>query len=323
MNAHTTLGDVIGARKRSEKFYTRTPLHRYRSLDELVGAEIYVKHENHQKTGSFKVRGALNVLSGFSKDEKSRGVVAATSGNFGQGIAYAASVFGVSANVVVPVGANPGKVDSIKRLGANIVFHGDVFDDSREYAEQLAEKQGYRYVHSANEIGLVAGVGTYSLEIFEDLPEVDVIIVPVGGGSGACGACVVSNAIRPSTKVVGVQAANAPAAYLSWKEGRTIEAEMETIAEGLATRVGFERAQEILRDKLTDFLLVEEDEMVRAVVTLLEHTHNVAEHAGAAPLAAAIKMKDFLGGKKVVLVMSGGNMTVDQLRGILSNSSKN
>ena len=313
-----TLQDVISAGERIGPYITRTPLHRHRSLDRLVGAEVYVKHENHQTLGSFKVRGALNVISQLTPEEKSKGVVAATSGNFGQGISFAASVFGTQANIVVPVDANPGKVESMRQLGANLIFHGEVFDDSREHAEHLAEEEGHRYIHSANEPGLVAGVGTYSLEVFEDLPDADVIIVPVGGGSGACGACVVAGGLAPHAHVIGVQAASAPAAYLSWRDGRIVEAKMETAAEGLATRVGFEVTQAILRESLEDFLLVTEEEMAGAVVTLLEHTHNVAEHAGAAPLAAALKIRERLRGKKVVLVMSGGNITVDQLRAALA-----
>ena len=317
MYKNIVLSDVLEARNRTEKYYTRTPLHHYQSLDELIGAEIYVKHENHQKTGSFKVRGALNVLSRLSLEDKGRGVVAATSGNFGQGVAYAASVFDTVANIVVPVGANPSKVDSIRRLGANVIFHGEAFDDSREYAETLSQREGFRYIHSANENGLVAGVATYSLEIFEDLSDVDLIIVPVGGGSGACGACVISDEMRSGARVIGVQASSAPAAYLSWKEGKLIEANMDTAAEGLATRIGYDAPQKILRDHLSDFILVDEDEMRKAVTTLLDHTRNLAEHAGAAALAAAIKIKDRIRGKKVVLVMSGGNITVSQLKGIL------
>lgn len=317
MAERPTLLDVIRARRRIAPYVTRTPLHRYPSLGKLVGAEVWVKHENHQALGAFKMRGALNVVSQLSEEEKARGVIVATSGNFGQGIAYAAGVFGVEANVVLPVGTNPGKVEAMRNLGANLIFHGDVFDDSREHAERLTAAEGYRYVHSANEPGLVPGVGTYTLEIFEDLPDVDVIIVPVGGGSGACGACIVAEGLSPHVEVIGVQAASSPAAYLSWKEGRIVEDRMGTVAEGLATRVGFELTQAIMRDLLADFVLVSEEEMERAVVLHLEHTHNLAEHAGAAPLAAAIKIKDRLQGKKVALVLSGGNISLDQLRAAL------
>ena len=314
LSHHPTITNVLEARQRISPYVSRTALHHYRSLDELLGAEVYVKHENHQLLGSFKMRGALNVVSLLTHEQRNRGVIAASSGNFGQGVAYAAHVFGVQANITLPVDANPGKVASIRRLGANIIFHGDAFDDAREHAERLSREEGHHYVHSANAPGLIPGVGTYALEIIEDLPNVDVIIVPVGGGSGACGTCIVAKSVKSSIQVIGVQAEAAPAAYLSWKGHRLIEAQMDTVAEGLATRVGFEMTQEILQDLLDDFLLVSEQELNEAVSLNLEHTHNLTEHAGAATLGAALNMKNRLSGKKVVLVMSGGNITIDQLR---------
>ena len=317
MTARPTLKDVMETRGRIAPYVTRTPLHHYRSLDKLLDAEIHVKHENHQGMGAFKVRGAVNVLSRLTDDEKRRGVIAASSGNFGQGIAYAAGIFGVEAVVVLPTDANPGKVEAMRQLGATLIFHGHDFDDAREHAERLAAEEGYRYIHSANEPLLISGTGTFTLEIIDDLPDVDVIIVPVGGGSGACGACIVAKSIEPRIQVIGVQAASAPAAYLSWKQGKLVESVMETAAEGLATRVGFELTQGILRDMLDDFVLVSEEEMAQAVVLHLEMTHNLTEHAGASSLAAAIKIKEQLQGKKVVLVVSGGNITVQQLRAAL------
>ena len=314
---HPTLLDVIEAKRRIEPHITRTPLHHYPSLDKLLGAEVHVKHENHQLLGAFKLRGAVNVISQLDAGERGQGVIAASTGNFGQGLAYAAGIFGVRASVVVPVGSNEGKVESMRRLGADIVFHGRDFDESREHAERLSREEGYRYIPSANEPGLVPGTGTYTLEIMEDLPDVDVIIVPVGGGSGVCGACVVAKGLNPQVQVIGVQAASAPAQYLSWKEGRVVEASMETEAEGLATGSGYESTLGIMVEMLDDFILVSEEELDRAVVLHLEHTHNLTEHAGAASLAAAIKIKDRLAGKRVALVMSGGNITVDQLRAAL------
>ena len=313
-----TLLDVNEAGRRIAPYIIRTPLHHYRSLDGLIGAEVYVKHENHQALGSFKMRGALNVVSQLSEDERRRGVIVSSTGNFGQGIAYAAGVFGVEANVVVPENANPGKVESMRQLGANLILHGNDFDDAREHAERLSGEKGHRYIHSANEPLLISGVGTYALEIIEDLPDVDAVIVPVGGGSGACGACIVAKALAPRIQVMGVQAASAPAAYLSWKEGRIVESKMETAAEGLATRVGFELTQEILRDLLDDFVLVSEEELAQAILLHLEKTHTLVEHAGAAPLAAAIKARDRLRGKKVALVVSGGNISLSQLRALLA-----
>ena len=317
MHDRPTLLDIIETRQRIAPYVTRTPLHRYRSLDELIGAEVYVKHENYQLLGAFKIRGAVNVVSQLSEQEKRKGVISSSTGNFGQGIAYAAEVFGVEATIVVPDDANPGKVDSMRRLGATVILHGRDFDDAREHAERLAREEGYRYIHSANEPLLTAGTGTYTLEIIEDLPSVDVIFVPVGGGSGACGACIAGKGINPGIQVIGVQAESAPGAYLSWKQGSLVEAPMGTGAEGLATRVGYEFTQGILRDMLDDFILVSEEELARAIVLHLEHTHDLTEHAGAAALAAALKIKDRLQGKVVVLVLSGGNITVDQLRAVL------
>ena len=250
------LQNITEARDRISPYIVRTPLHRYRSLDALIGAECYVKHEDHQPVGSFKLRGALNVISQLTDEERGSGVIVSSTGNFGQGIAYAASAFGLVADVVVPVDANPGKVDTMRLLGAKLVFHGRDFDESREHAERLAREEGYRYIHSANEPLLVSGVGTYTLEILEDLPDVDVIIVPVGGGSGAAGACIAAKSLDSQKQVIGVQAASAPAAYQSWKGGRVVESKMETAAEGLATRIGFELTQRILRDLLDDFVLV-------------------------------------------------------------------
>ena len=316
--AFPTLLDVYEARKRIGPYITRTPLHHYPRLDRLIGAEVYVKHENHQSLGAFKIRGALNVVSQLTDEEKSRGVVCASTGNFGQGIAYAADVFGVQATVVVPEDANSEKCESMRVLGANLILHGDNFDDCRAHCERLSKEEGYVYIHSADEQRLIPGVATYSLEIFEDLPDVEVIVVPVGGGSGACGACIVANSLNPNVRVIGVQAESAPGAYLSWKEGEIVEAKMETRAEGLATTMGFELTQGIMREFMDDFILVSEEEMVQAIGLYLENTHNLTEHAGASPLAAAFKIRDSLKGKKVALVMSGGNLSRDHLRQVVA-----
>jgi threonine dehydratase len=215
-------------------------------------------------------------------------------------------------------GSNPGKVAAIRNLGAEIHFHGRDFDEARLYVENLAEQEGMCYVNPGDEPLLVAGVATYALEIVEALPDVDVIVVPLGGGSGASGNCIVAKTVDPTIQVIAVQAEQAPAAYLSWKEGRRVEAQMETFAEGLATRVSFDLPQEILRRYLDDFVLVSENEMKQAVMWMLEHTHNLAEGAGAAALAGAVKIKDRLQGKKVVVVQSGGNLSLERLRELLN-----
>ena len=312
-----TFKDVLAARKRIAPYVPRTPLHHYAALSKLLGCEVRLKHENHHALGAFKVRGGVNLLSQLSDDERRRGLVTASSGNHGQSIAYACSMFGAKAVICLPEGANPLKVESMRNLGAEVVFHGREFDEARAHSERLSQEEGYLYVHPANEPRLVAGVGTASLEIIEDWPDVDVILVPLGGGSGASGACIVAKAIAPDAKVIAVQSAQAPAGYLSWKERRIVDASMRTRAEGLATATAYELTQSILRELLDDFILVSDDEIDDAIRVLLEKAHTLAEGAGAAATAGAIKLADQLQGKRVAVVVSGGNITPDQLRVVL------
>lgn len=317
------LNEVIAAKKRIAPYLNRTPLYPYPALSELVGTEVWVKHENHLPTGAFKVRGGVNLAAQLIGDEREAGLIAASIGNHGQSVAFGASTFGVKTIICVPEKANPVKVDAIRRSGAEIVEHGRDYDEAREHCEKLAEQQGYRYVHSGNEPHLIAGVGTATLEIFEDQPDVDVIIVPIGGGSGAAGACVVSKSVRPGTEVIGVQSAQAPTAYRSWKQGRLVEGTMGTFAEGLATRTAFEYPQQILRELLDDFVLVDDDQIRKAMLILMEITRNLVEGAGAAAMAAALQEKDRLRGKKVVVIMSGGNIASAQLRELLATEPEN
>lgn len=315
-----TAQDVLDARRLIRPYLPRTPLHHYPGLSEFLGCEAYVKHENHQPIGAFKVRGGINLVARLSEEERRRGVITASTGNHGQSIAYAARLFGVRAIVAMPEVANPDKVDAMRRMGAEVIFHGKDFDEAREHVEMLAAQEGYRYIHSANEPRLIAGVGTVGLEILEDLPDVEVIIVPVGGGSEASGISVVTKALSPQTQVIGVQSEAAPAVYLSWKAGQPQSTGyMRTFAEGLATRQGFELTVEILCRNLADFVLVSDDEIRRAIVWMLTYTHNLAEPAGAASLAAAYKLREQLQGRKVALILSGANITVGTLREILNH----
>ncbi|MHB8576683.1 MAG: threonine ammonia-lyase, partial [Dehalococcoidia bacterium] len=252
-----TLRDVLRARAVIRHHLPPTPLIRYPAIDTLVGAEVYVKHENHQPVGAFKVRGGVYLMSRLSDDERRRGVIAASTGNHGQSVAYAANLFGVPAIIGVPEGANPSKVEAMRNFGAEVIFHGTDFDAAREHVEALAAERGYRYISSGNEPDLLAGVGTIALEILEEQPEIDTIIVPVGGGSGAGAAAIVAKAIDLSIRVIGVQAEGAPAAWLSWKQRRPMETpRVDTFAEGLATRSTFELPLGIMLDLLDDFLLV-------------------------------------------------------------------
>ena len=312
-----TLQDVLEARHTIAPYLTPTPLHHYAALSAYVGAEVRLKHENHHALGSFKVRGGINLLAHMSQEERDRGLITASSGNHGQSIAYACRMFGARAVIGLPEDANPLKVQSMRNLGAEVIFHGAHFDQAREHCERLAKEEGYRYVHPVNDPLLVAGVATETLEIIEGFPEVEYIFLPLGGGSGASGACIVAKAVNPAIKVVAVQSAQAPAGYLSWKNRCITEAPMRTIAEGLATANAYELTQGILWDLLDDFLLVDDDEIRRAIAILAEKAHTLAEAAGAASLAGAIKYKEQLQGKKVAVVVTGGNITLDQLRDAL------
>jgi threonine dehydratase len=313
-----TLADVLEARRRISPHLRATPLFPYAGLDELLGAEVWVKHENHQPVGAFKVRGGVNLVSQLSDDERSRGLIAASTGNHGQSVAFAARLHGVAARICVPAEANPVKLAAMRALGAELIEHGKDFDAAREHCESLASERGYRYVHSGNEPLLIAGVGTETLAIIEDRPDVDAIIVPIGGGSGAAGACIVAKGIRPEIEVIGVQSEAAPAAHRSWQARALVDGENTTYAEGLATRVPFELPQQILWEHLDDFVLVSDDEIRDANRLMIEHTRNLVEPAGAAPLAAALKLEDRLRGKRVALVLSGGNISPAQLATLFS-----
>jgi threonine dehydratase len=312
-----TLADVLKARLRISSHLRPTPLLGYPTLNELLEADVFIKHENHQPVGAFKVRGGVNLLSQLSAEERERGVIAASTGNHGQSLAYAAQLFAVPATICVPENANPVKVASMRGLGAKLVFRGRDFDEAREHCEQLANEHGYRYVHSGNEPLLIAGVATETLEILQEQPEMEVIVVPVGGGSGAAGACIVAKAVNPAIRVIGVQSEAAPTAYRSWRERRLVEDRMETFAEGLATRTAFELPQRILWQWLDDFVLVSDDEIRAAQVLMIEATRNLIEAAGAAPLAAALRLREQLAAKRIALIASGGNASRDQLLDLL------
>ncbi len=313
-----SLRDVIEARRVVGRHLRRTPLMYSKLLSRELGFDAYVKCENIQVTGAFKVRGGVNLISKLSDDEKRRGVIAVSTGNHGLSIAYAASLFGVEATIVVPEGSNPYKVEAIRDLGARVLFKGRDYDEAKEWTEKVAARE-YRYVHSGDEPLLIAGVGTLYLEILEDLPDVDYIICPVGGGSGASAACIVAKSINPDIKVVGVQAAGAPAVYLSWKSRKPVKMDrVETFAEGLATRAPFKLTLEVMWKHLDDMILVEDEEIARAIVLLLKSIRQVAEGAGAASTAAAVKLREKLEGKKVALVLSGGNIEYERLKEILA-----
>jgi threonine dehydratase len=306
--------DVLLARRRIAPYLPPTPMHSYPAINDLIGTEVFIKHENCQPVGAFKVRGGVNLISELSPAERERGVMAASTGNHGQSVSYAARLFGVKARIVVPERANPGKVASMRGMGAEVIFHGERFDEARIHCERLARDAGLRYIHSGDEPLLIAGVATEALEMFEAEPQLETIIVPVGGGSGAAGVSIVARAINPKIRVIGVQSEASPAAYESWKQKRLVEAPNRTAAEGLATGSPFALPQKILWDMLDDFILLSEEEILRAMAWMVDRAHTLAEAAGAAPLAAVYRMREEMAGKKVGLVCSGGNTSTDQLQ---------
>jgi threonine dehydratase len=318
MTGTVGLEDVYEAKKTVAKYLPETPILSSPSLSNLLGCKVYVKCENTLPTGAFKIRGGINLISRLSDQEKYRGVIAASTGNHAQSVAYAASLFGVEAIIAMPEGANPDKVKATEDFGARVVLYGEDYDDARLWVENEAKLKGYRYIHSANEPLLIAGVGTLYLEIMEEVPDVDAIIVPIGGGSGAAAACIVAKNISKKVRVIGVQAENAPAVYLSWKNNRLMETDSaNTFAEGLATRIAFRLPFEIMKSMIDAIVLVNEEELKQAILTLLETTHQLTEGAGAASTAAAFLLREQLCGKKVVLPLTGGNLAMKKLHEIL------
>ncbi|MEX0682014.1 MAG: pyridoxal-phosphate dependent enzyme [Dehalococcoidia bacterium] len=311
------IADVYRAKHLLEDYLQRTPLVRNPVISRELGFEAYLKLENLQPIGAFKVRGGVYLCAGMSDEERTRGIIGASTGNHGQSLAYGAHLCGIRCVIAMPEEANPMKVESMRGLGATVEFHGANFEEAREWAEGHAENEGLRYIHHANAPMLVTGVSTMSLEVMEDLPDVDVILTPIGGGSGALGHCLVAKALSQNVEVIGVQAAGAPAVYESWKSRTLRSATINTAAEGLATGNAYYPAVKTLIDNLDDFVLVSEKEIRDAMLLLARTAHQVVEEAGAAATAAAVQLKDRLAGKKVAIIVSGGNVPLDHLRRVL------
>lgn len=318
----TTLADVYRARHTIEPHLKRTPLVHNPYLSRLLSCDAYLKLENLQPIGVFKVRGGVNLAASLPEEERRRGIVGASTGNHGQSLAYGARLVGMRCVIAVPRRSNPLKVEAIQTLGAEVAAHGRNFEEARPWAEGFARREGMRYIHHINAPELVAGVATVSLEILEDLPDVDVIIAPIGGGSGASGHCLVAKTLRPDVQVIGVQAEGAPAVYRSWKERRLQQAPIDTFAEGLATGIPFFVPVRTFVDHLDDMLLVSDDEMREAIALLLRAARQLAEPAGAAATAASVKLGERLKGKKVALILSGGNLPTQDLRRILGQRKR-
>jgi threonine dehydratase len=312
-----TFADVLEARRLLAAHLPPTPAWSYPVLNELVGATVWIKHENAQPVGAFKVRGGITLLASLSPQQRAGGVVAASTGNHAQSVAYAARQFAAPCTIVMPENANPAKAAAVRALGADLVLRGAVFDECREIAAQLAASTGAYYVDSGDEPKLIAGVATAALELFEVAPRLDALFVPVGAGTGAAGACLAARAVAPECRVIGVQSAQAPAAYESWRAGESVERPNKTTVEGLSTGRAFSLPQAMMRAHLHDFLLLDDREIRSAQRLLLTAAHTMAEGAGAAALAGLLARREQYAGGSVGVICSGGNVSEAELGVVL------
>ena len=312
-NAEISLSNALGAREILKHYITPTPLRQYQSLDRLVGAKVFVKHENQNPTGTFKIRGGINLMHNL-KAEGITGVITYSTGNHGTSVATSAKMFGLQAVVVVPKKSNPLKVMSIKDAGAEIIEYGKDFEESGRKVAELVEERGLYFVHPANEVHLINGVATEFLEILEMIPDLDTLIIPIGAGSEAAAAISTVKRIRPEVEIIAVQAEAAPAAYQSWKQKEITTAPNTTFAGGVATGTAYMVPFSLYKDALTDFILLSEKELYQGIALAAHHTRNLAEGAGSSCLRAAIKIRGRLKNKKVAIQMSGGNASAQELK---------
>lgn len=311
--------DVLAARRALAEHLPPTPAWHYPVLDAAVGAsEVWVKHENVQPVGAFKVRGGLVLLASFDADRLARGVVAASTGNHAQSLAYAAARFGAPCTIVMPENANPAKAASVRALGARLVLEGAIFDECCDVAERIAAETGATFVNSGDEPALIAGVATATVELLETAPGLDAVFVPVGAGTGAAAACLAAAELAPRCRVIGVQSAQAPAAYESWRSGKLVDRPNRTEIEGLSTGHAFALPQEIMRAHLHDFLVLEDAEIRAAQRLLLSAAHTMAEGAGAAALAGLWARREEYAGRRVGVICSGGNASEAELAAVLA-----
>lgn len=317
-----TLDDVRAARERIAEYITPTAFREYPRLSELAGAgmRIFVKHENHQPTNSFKIRNGLSFMTTLDAEQRKRGVVAASTGNHGQGIAYGARLLGSTATICVPAGNNPDKNAAMRALGATVVEEGRDYDEAVGVMLRIAEREGRVVAHSTNDRRIVAGAGTMTLEIVEQAPDLDALVIATGGGSQAVGAITVARTLAPKLEVFGVQAAGAPAIHDSWHAGKRLTTERaDTFAEGVATRTTYDLTFDALVAGLSDVVTVTDAEIAEGLRTVLSITKNVVEGAGAMGFASLPKFRDRLAGKKVGIVFCGGNIDSGILRRILNH----
>jgi threonine dehydratase len=314
-----TSEDFLKARAFIERNYLRTLLYPSALLSQEHGCEVFVKYENHGPVRSFKARGALYRLSLLSADERQRGVVAASTGNHGQGIAYAGRVLSIPTAIVVPQDAPRIKTDNIRFLGSELVMSGQLLSDSEHEARSISRRTGKILIEDGEDAGLMAGAGSIAWEILDQLPNASAIIVPVGGGNLIAATAFVAKMLRPDIRIIGVQSAAAPSVYESWRQGAVKTEPCTTFAGGLATSHPGTLAFSVLQNLVDSIMLVSEEELRNGIMTALMSTGQLTEGAGAASFAALPKVASTLRGQKVVLLLTGGNLPVEDLKQLLQS----
>ena len=319
-----TFDDVVAARARLRPYLDPSPARHYPPLDELVGhgIRVLVKHENHLPTGSFKVRNGTSSITALSDDEAARGVIAATTGNHGLGLAWSGAQRGVAVTICVPHGNNPEKSSAIRGLGATLIEVGDRYDDTVAACRDLAARDGKTLVHSTNHHEVIAGAATMTAEFLEQAPTLDAIIIALGGGSQAVGAAVVRDVLKPDLEVYAVQSTGASAQHDSWHDGMPrANAPVCTFAEGIATGATYELTFPALREELEDFVVVSEQSIAQGVRDLWRITHNLVEGAGATGLAGLHLLAPRLAGRTVGIILCGGNLDAARAVTVLSGGT--
>jgi threonine dehydratase len=313
-----TLKDIQEAKNSLRNAVYKTSLVHNTTFSEMAKSSVYLKMENLQKTGSFKLRGAFNKISRLPEKDRKNGVIASSAGNHAQGVAMAATSYGIKSTIVMPKHAPLSKIAATKSYGAEVILYGDVYDEAYEKAKEIQKQTGAVFVHPFNDPEVIAGQGTIGLEILEDLPDTDIIVVPVGGGGLISGIAIAAKSIKPSIKIIGVQAKNMPSMIESISQGHitTIEG-MPTIADGIAVKTPGELTFNIIKHYVDDIITVDEDEIANAILLLMERAKVIAEGSGAVSVAAILNRLEYIENKKVVALISGGNIDVNMLSRII------
>jgi threonine dehydratase len=316
-----TIADILAARNLLAGHLPVTPMWSYPALNAVAGATVYVKHENTQPTGAFKVRGGLTLLAGMTRAQRARGLVSYSTGNHAQSLAYACAALGASCTVVMSEAASEEKVRAVRPLGGTVVLHGADMAAAQERAERLAIDNDRELVSPADTPALLAGVGTAYLEVFEAEPDLNAVVIPVGSGTGAAAACLVAAKLAAGCRVIAVQSSAAPAAHDSWRAGVCVRRASRSSADGLATGRGFELPQRLMHTGLADFHLVSDVQITAAQSLLASHAHTLAEGAGAAALAAVLARPDDFAGQRIAVVCTGGNASAAEIAALAAGTA--